>query len=164
MNNCFVVKLRKSAAISTILVTFSFVSFSQSQWGFSLASTEYYSADSSHREYVFFSEAVDIATLDCSKVNTHTITGEEREKTKVLSECLSKWFFNKLKESKNEGVMNITSERALISQVEKMHEKGKECTDYDVPCFFKNQEEAKNERKTFMKRAKKLGARVFEVE
>lgn len=164
MDNCFVVKLIKPALISAILVAFSFVSFSQSRWGFSMASTEYYSADSSHREYVFFSKTVDISKLDCSKVNSQTILGVEREKTMVLSECLSKWFLNKLKGVKNDAVINITSERNLISQVEKMQEKGKECMDYDVQCFFKSKQEAEKERKAFMKRAKKLEAVVFEVE
>ena len=129
-----------------------------------MASTEYYSADSSHREYVFFSKTVDISMLDCSKVNARTILGVERDKTMVLSECLSKWFFNKLKGVKNEAVVNITSERALISQVEKMLEKGKDCLDYDVPCPFKNKQEADKERKALMKRARKLEAVVFEVE
>ena len=164
MDNCHVGKLIKPALTSTILVAFSFVSFSQSHWGFSMASTEYYSADSSHREYVFFSKTVDISTLDCSKVNARTILGVEREKTMVLSECLSKWFFDKLKGVKNEAVVNITSERALISQVEKMLEKGKDCLDYDVPCLFKNKQEADKERKALLKRAKKLEAVVFEVE
>ena len=163
MDNCFIIKLIKPALIS-ILVTVSFDSFSQSRWGFCMASTEYYSADSSHREHVFFSKTVDISTLDCSKVNALNIMGEEREKTKVLSECLSKWFFNKLKDMKNDAVKNIASERDLISQVEKMREKGKDCMDYDVQCFFKNKQEAEKERKAFLKRAKKLEAIVFEVE
>ena len=152
------------ATTFAFLVAVSFVSFSQSQWGFSIASTEYYSADSSHREYVFFSETVDISRLDCSKVNAQTILGEKREKTKVLSECLNKWFFNKLKEVKNAAVKNITSERALIGQVEKTKKKGKDCMDYDVQCFFRNKQEAERERKAFMEHAKKLGAKVFEVD
>ena len=164
MDICLIGKLKKPTLISAILVAVSFVSFSQSRWGFSMASTEYYAADSSHREYVFFSKTVDISTLDCSKVNARNILGEEREKTKVLSECLNKWFYGRLKEMKNDAVKNITSERALISQVEKMQEKGKDCMDYDVQCFFKNKQEAEKERKAFLKKAKKLEAVVFEVE
>ena len=164
MDNCFIVKLIMPTLISVILVAVSFVSFSQSRWGFSMASAEYYSADSSHREHVFFSKTVDISTLDCSKVNARNILGEEREKTKVLSECLSKWFFNRLKDLRNDALKNITSERFLISQVEKKQEKGKDCIDYDVQCFFRNKQEAEKERKAFMKHAKKLGAMVFEVE
>ena len=157
-------RLAKPALTGSFLVFLSFASLAQSQWGFSVASTEYYSADSTHREYCFFSQPVDISTLDCSKVNARTIRGEEREKTKVLGECLSKWFYARLKKFKNDAVKNITTERALISQVEKMYEKGKDCTDYDVQCLFRNKEEAEKERKTFIKRAKKFGAVVFEVE
>jgi len=154
----------KLAVISALLVSLSLISYSQSQWGFSLASTEYYSADSSHREHCFFSKTVDISTLDCSKVGTRSITGEAREKTKVLSECLSKWFFKRLKEVKNEAVKNIKSERTLVSQVEKMFGQEKDCTDNEVQCLFQNKEEAERERKAFMKRAKKMGAKVFEVD
>jgi hypothetical protein len=150
--------------LAAVLTTFYSVSDAQSLWGFSVASTEYYAADSTHREYCFFSKAVDVTTLDCSKIHTHTILGEERDKGKVGSECLAQWFFAQLKNYPGDAARTITSERMLIGQVERLHEKGKDCSDYDVSCFFANQKEAEKERQAFMKRAKKLNALVFEVE
>ena len=163
MEDCHVYKGFRPFLVAA-LVTVSSWCYSQSQWGFSVASVEHYAPDSTHQEYCFFSKVVDIATLDCSKISTHTIQGEERDKGKVGGECLSKWFFARVKNFGNDAVHEIGSERDLISQVERLRGKGKNCGDYDVPCFFATQKEAEKERQAFMKRAKKLNAKVFEVE
>ncbi len=136
----------------------------QSKWGFSVASTEYYFPDSTHQEYCFFSKTIDVSTLDCSKTPTASIDGIPREQTKVLSECVSHWFFARLKATSNPAVVGIINERALISQVERYSDKHRDCADYDVPCLYASEKEAERERQAFMKRAKKLGAKVFEIE